>query len=146
MKYIVYESPKRDNPKSRPHQSTPIAEDDVQARLRLEGKGWRIVQTLDESEVNPPTAERELLPVPGGEPVEGAAEVVSDEQGEPLLSPGVTANDLNLTAEQWLALQAAGYDTPDKLRGATDEELDAIEGIGPASVRNLRKALTAPEG
>lgn len=34
---------------------------------------------------------------------------------------------------------AAGYDTPEKVRAATDEDLLAIDGVGKATVRKLRE-------
>jgi hypothetical protein len=37
-------------------------------------------------------------------------------------------------------LIAAGYDTLDLVKNASDEDLDAIDGIGPATVEKIREA------
>lgn len=39
------------------------------------------------------------------------------------------------------ALIAAGYDTVEKVRAASDEELRSVDGIGPKSLAAIRKAL-----
>lgn len=143
MKYLIYESPRRDNARGKPHQSVPLAESNTRARQHLESKGWKIVRTFDESElVQQP--EPELLPVPGTA-VENAAPVVSDElEDAPLLdAPFLQAG---LSDEQARALIEAGFGTAESVRNATDDELTAVKGIGAATVRNLRKALTTPEG
>lgn len=46
-----------------------------------------------------------------------------------------------LSAEQRAALTAAGYDTPEAIRAATDDQLDGVDGIGPATVARLREAV-----
>ena len=38
-------------------------------------------------------------------------------------------------------LAAAGYDTPDKIAQATDEQLLAVDGIGQATVKRLRATV-----
>jgi hypothetical protein len=45
-----------------------------------------------------------------------------------------------LTDEQRAALTAAGYGTPEAIRAANDEQLDAVPGIGEAAVQKLRDA------
>jgi DNA uptake protein ComE-like DNA-binding protein len=37
-------------------------------------------------------------------------------------------------------LKAAGYDTAEKVSAASDDELRAIPGVGPASVAKIRAA------
>lgn len=39
------------------------------------------------------------------------------------------------------ALADAGYDTPEAVRSASDEDLDAVDGVGPATVAKLREAF-----
>jgi DNA uptake protein ComE-like DNA-binding protein len=39
------------------------------------------------------------------------------------------------------ALAKAGYDTDTKIRAASDEDLLAVEGIGPARLAEIRSAL-----
>lgn len=46
---------------------------------------------------------------------------------------------------QLLALQKAGFDSPEKLDKASDEELDAVEGIGMASINRYREEQKARE-
>ncbi len=36
------------------------------------------------------------------------------------------------------ALIAAGYDTLEKVRDASDDDLDAVEGVGPVTIEKLR--------
>lgn len=47
-----------------------------------------------------------------------------------------------LTAVQIEALIAAGFDSAEDIQAATDAELIAIDGIGKATVQNLREALS----
>jgi hypothetical protein len=52
-----------------------------------------------------------------------------------------------VTDEQRAALAEAGYDTLEKVQAATDEELDAVAGIGPATVARLREGQPeTPDG
>lgn len=46
----------------------------------------------------------------------------------------------DLTDEQRANLAMAGYRTADDVRAAPDDELLAVEGIGPAAVKRLREA------
>lgn len=48
-----------------------------------------------------------------------------------------------LTEAQLEALAEAGFDSPESISAATDEELDAVQGIGPATVTKIREALAA---
>jgi len=43
-------------------------------------------------------------------------------------------------------LVAAGLDNPAKLRAASDQELRAIDGVGPATVKALRARLGRRSG
>lgn len=118
--FLIYESPKKER-----RHSAPIAETDTSARKLLEARGWRIVERREEA---PPEA-AELEPL--------AAPVVEGE--DPFADYRDTLKD-----EQWEALTGAGYATPDAIRAASDNDLRGVEGIGPASVRNLRAALAKP--
>ena len=39
------------------------------------------------------------------------------------------------------ALVEAGLDTPAKIKGATDAQIKAIPGVGPATVKKIRQAF-----
>lgn len=43
------------------------------------------------------------------------------------------------------ALASAGYRTPAKISAASDKELRAVEGVGPATIKSLREAAEAAE-
>lgn len=49
-----------------------------------------------------------------------------------------TPSALKLSAAERKALAAAGLDTDEKITAASDEELLAIDGIGPKSVDKIR--------
>lgn len=48
---------------------------------------------------------------------------------------------LGLTERQVRALARAGYNSLEALREASDEELEALDGIGPATVKRLREDI-----
>lgn len=93
-----------------------------------------------------PTAE-ESAPVPGpGDPEHTTLVEIGGGEGSVLASPSeVTGTDplAFLTADQRAALAAKGYGSPEAIRAASDEELDAVDGIGPATVTRLREATEA---
>lgn len=144
-KFLIYESPKRDNPKGHPHRSAPIREDDETSRRVLEGKGWRIVETRDEQPVPEPAP---LLPVGRSDDLltDGAALVFDDattQQLPPLRGQLFTES---LTEEQANSLERAGYGNVNAIRNATDAQLREVDGITAGVVRKLRADLkTAPE-
>lgn len=95
--------------------------------------------------VPPITPEGVSVPTDKVEQVEEAAEsagvrLVSGDSPDSL-APAATGGlaDL-LEADLASTLEAAGYTTADQLRAATDEELDAVSGIGPKSVEKIRAA------
>jgi hypothetical protein len=45
-----------------------------------------------------------------------------------------------ITDAQGKALAAAGFDTPEKIRAASDDDLLKVDGIGPAALVRLREA------
>lgn len=114
MRTFIYESPKGER-----HRSGPVLETETARRALLEERGWRVVETHDDT-------------APVREAVTEVVTVASDERFD------------FLTAEQRAALQKAGFTTEDALRNATDADLRNVQGIGPAAVRDIRKALTGP--
>lgn len=120
MAQIMYESPKKSG-----RRSGWIDEGDVKRRAVLEERGWRIVGRRQE----PAQDAIVLTPLPEPETAELKLE-------ETPLS-GIDG----LTAAQRAALIAAGFDSEDSLRAATDAELSAVPGVGMGTVRNLRKQL-----
>jgi hypothetical protein len=91
-----------------------------------------------------PTAD-ESAPVPGpGDPDTPLVEVGGEGVGALGLATGGASDPFAaVTAEQAASLRAAGFDTADKIRSAGDDELDAVDGIGPAAVAKLREATRA---
>jgi len=55
------------------------------------------------------------------------------------------ARKCGISADKALLLVEAGYARLDDLREASDEELLAIEGVGPGTVKKVRKALGGGE-
>jgi DNA integrity scanning protein DisA with diadenylate cyclase activity len=51
------------------------------------------------------------------------------------------ARKCGLSADKALLLVKAGYARLNDLRAASDEELLAVEGVGPGTVKKVRKAL-----
>jgi hypothetical protein len=79
---------------------------------------------------------------------EGALEIVEDagpkasRRAASAPAPAAPADPLGfLSAEQRAALASAGFDSPEAIRAATDEQLDAVDGIGEATVAKLREAV-----
>jgi hypothetical protein len=98
------------------------------------------------------------------------AKVLSPEQGKRLLEAGALegewtfgatapagngdgngagntdSSDLSVVLEpldenQVQALRDAGFDTPEAIRNASDEELDDVPDIGPATIRKIRELI-----
>lgn len=142
-KQVMYESPKKDNPRSpasiQPHRSDWIDAGDTPSRQTLEGRGWTIVAERDEpAEAEPASPHRRPPPVR-----RAGAEVAPTESRPPRSFRERAVGDYGLTEAQTEVLMVAGYRDEDALRAASDNDLRAVEGIGPATVRNLRKALKA---
>ncbi len=121
MKQFVYQSPRK--AAGRPLRSTWVDEADTATREVLEGKGWRIVETREVGSTEPPTV------------IDENAELRGDLLWIRLVG--------TLTDVQQQALLDAGFDSAEKLAAATDDELRDIKGLGPAAVRNIRKAQQA---
>lgn len=69
----------------------------------------------------------------GNQPSSGSASLSLDEGT--LTTPGLVDTFGQQVADR---LAAAGYDTPEKLRGASDADLLAIEGIGDGTLKKIR--------
>ena len=124
MKYI-YESPKKSH-----RRSSPVDESDVLRRNILERSGWRIVERIhDEGDMD-----EETLAALGSGVKEG-------DLGEALAAPDA----LDLPDDMRLKLAEAGYTTVEAIHEASDEELEAIEGIGKATVAKIRQVVVLPE-
>lgn len=65
----------------------------------------------------------------------GATTTTTSPTGSALDTPGL------LTDAQRDALAAAGFFTPADIRAASDDDLTAVDGIGPATVQRLRDAV-----
>lgn len=67
-----------------------------------------------------------------GEPINESAAGAGAESSDPLAF---------LSADQRASLAAAGFPDADAMRRASDEQLDAVDGIGPATVERIRAAV-----
>lgn len=121
-KQYVYQSPKKASA-GRPARSTWIDESDTVSRRALEEKGWRIVETRDTGSDEPPTV------------IDENVDLHADLHWMRLVN--------SLTDVQQQALLDAGFDSAEKLAAATDDTLRDVKGLGPAAVRNIRKAQQA---
>ena len=85
---------------------------------------------------------------PGEKMAEDRLRSALESQGEPEEAPeekrelpeGATLHDV--LPEQASLLVEMGFSTIQDVRDATDEELLAIDGIGPAKLRKVREALS----
>lgn len=132
MKEFILESPKKGNEKSKPHRSDWVREDETRRLSYLLGKGWRVVE---EREYVAPVAAPDFIQV----------ERTPEETDETRLTATAFEDGFaDLSAEQGAALRSADFGTVQSLRDASDDDLRAVPGIGPAAVRNIRKALVQP--
>lgn len=118
MKYI-FESPKGER-----RRSGEIDASDERAISHLREMGWKVVQTI-------------------ADPVE---EDESGELAEVEVTESIVDVDLELAEGVWNALVAAGYNTAEALNAATDEQLREVPGVGPATLKHIRKALAPVAG
>lgn len=81
--------------------------------------------------------------VPGGRYIVNDVEV--DCNGEPITGRASEAASDDplafLSAEQRTALAQAGFPGPAEMRRASDDDLDAVAGIGTATVDRIRAAV-----
>lgn len=117
--FLIYQSNKRNSDRGGKTRSDAIAADNVKARAILERAGWTVVETFERDD-NAVTETTEVKSV-------NVAWFDWDAAG--------------VTVAQHKALFDAGFGTDSALNAATDAELQAVNGIGAATVRNLRKAL-----
>lgn len=90
-----------------------------------------------EDDPSPAPSAEESAPVPGpGDPETPLVEV----GGAGIGSVGGSDPFAAVSEEQAESLKEAGFDTAEKIRAASDDELDSVDGIGPAAVAKLRDA------
>lgn len=156
--YVIYESPVQGSGLAgEKARSAPIPADNAKARETLERAGWKLVEEFEQEEAdtearasNLPRIAQEFLAAGQGE-----AELAFEEDAamvdtliETTEAPVfVTAlgdqfwGGMGVTDAQRDALINAGYVGADSLNAATDAQLQGVPGVGPATVRNIRKAL-----
>lgn len=149
--YVIYQSNKRNSDRGGKTRSDAIAADNVKARTTLERAGWTVVETFEREDAPEPTASnlpriaQELLAVEQGEvelaweDAEAPEEVTEPTEVEQVDFWGKSG----VTDAQRRALTDAMLGSEDALRAASDARLQEVDGIGAATVRNLRKALKA---
>lgn len=154
--YVIYENPNEYAKRNgRFQRSTPLLASDAKARATLERAGWRLVEEYEQDEPvvdagnNLPRIVQELNAFQKGDEAallaleEEAAPDAEDTTEAPVVTPAAFDwAGAGLKSEQWDALTGAGYGTEDALNAATDAQLGEVKGVGEASIRNLRKALT----
>ena len=74
-----------------------------------------------------------------GTPWGGEVDLEADEEIKPLLEDIETAIPTDFPARSILIVE--GFDTVERVTGATDEQLTAIIGIGTATAKKIRAAL-----
>jgi DNA uptake protein ComE-like DNA-binding protein len=127
----IYESPKGER-----RRSGPVHESETARRAWLEARGWRVVETrATEAPQTVYQALTQLAETPSLANVSGEADGVRLAGDERL--------DF-LSEDQRASLHSAGFASEADLRAASDEDLRAVKGIGPAAVRDIRKALSEP--
>jgi hypothetical protein len=62
---------------------------------------------------------------------------------EPAQPPMNDVSRLDIEEKLKTTLLGAGFDTVDDLAGASDEELLAVKGVGPAAIAKVREAVAA---
>lgn len=162
--YLIFQSSKRNSDRGGKARSDAIAADNVKARAILERAGWTVVERFEREDDAEPTASnrpriaQEALAVEQddsgvlsqvkdafraarGRMDEGVPEEVTDTTEVPEVGAGFDWDAAGVTDAQHKALFDAGFGTEDALNAATDAELQAVPGIGAATVRNIRKAL-----
>ena len=96
--------------------------------MDIRGKGSRSKEALE-------TASREL----GGEPTPAK----SEEAVSAPASGGMAVSELEGVGPKTAkALSAAGYDTVDKIKGLSAEDLTKVEGIGPKTAEKILKSVS----
>lgn len=122
------------------------------ATLAADGKTWqnakgepltatqvqRIEQLHAERSNRRARAEAERLAAEAqGNPIASALmALLGGRQTSPVSRAAVAAD---ISPDVLSALAAAGYDTPEAIAAATDDELLAVEGVGTATLKKLRR-------
>lgn len=79
-----------------------------------------------------------------GQPLETAALAPPEQRSEPSQVLDAMLSLLpDVSAEVVQALTEAGYDSIDELAAAEDDELKAVAGVGPATLKKIRAAVAA---
>lgn len=152
--YQVFESPVQGSGlKGKKARSAPIDVTNVKSIQTLTNAGWKVVEEFEHEDSSEPHASnlprvtQELLAAQRGE-VELAFEdegvdvdALTETSEVPEVGTEFDWQGAGLNEAQWQALYERRYHTADELNAATDAELQAIPGIGAATVRNLRKFL-----
>ena len=110
------------SPRSK-QKSGPIDAEDQKSIARLTHMGWHVVERIEVGESEDDTDA--ITP-----------------QDEPQLDVFARAG---ISDAQQKALVSAGFDSAEAITNASDDDLRKVDGIGPATVANLRKAVSAKE-
>lgn len=139
---MIYQSPKPDK-----LRSSPISEDNRAARKRLEERGWRIVEVLDDDAMErSPEPASESTPDQLAEGLSPAGDL--DSRDTQVFSPVPTETAINesdwldhldfLSEDQRDGLRLARLNTIEAIRNASDADLRAVRGVGASTVKHLR--------
>lgn len=97
------------------------------------------VVELSEAEAAPFLDKLEPLPAPSERPAEAQPEPSAPGANDASLGEWGGLNDATVQA-----LREGGFADAEAVRAATDEQLQAVRGVGPRAVRNIREALAVP--
>lgn len=116
-----------------------VEEGDPDGAFLYRGKG----QSISENEMMQYNIDRNKAAQPGGEnklggpPAENKVARVQAEDADDLAASAGLGDDQRLL----VLLAEQGVTRKSQVRGMSDEELDALDGVGPATLRKLREAV-----